>query len=72
MQAFATMSTMTMTKKIILGNANCSAPKTVIGVTKVRNERYLPYVQLCGKADKLFFCEFHVLKVYKWPKARLK
>ena len=54
MQAFATMSTMTMTKKIIQGNANCSAPKTVIGVTKVRNERYLPYVQLCGKADKLF------------------
>ena len=38
------------------GNANCSAPKTVIGVTKVANERYLHYLQLCGKD---FFCEFH-------------
>ena len=25
------------------------APKTVIGVTKVANERNLPYPQLCGK-----------------------
>ena len=37
-------------KKKFQGNANCSAPKTVIGVTKVANERYLPYLQLCGKA----------------------
>ena len=36
-------------KKMLQGNANCSAPKTVIGVTKVANERYLPYLQLCGK-----------------------
>jgi len=44
-------------KKTLQGNANCSAPKTVIGVTKVANERYLPYLQLCGKA---LFCEYHV------------
>ena len=37
-------------KKTLQGNANCSAPKTVIGVTKVANERYLPYLQLCRKA----------------------
>ena len=37
-------------KKTLQVNANCSAPKTVIGVTKVANERYLPYLQLCGKA----------------------
>ena len=37
-------------KKSLQGNANCSAPKSVIGVTKVANERYLPYLQLCGKA----------------------
>ena len=37
-------------KMFLQGNANCSAPKTVIGVTKVANERYLPYLQLCGKA----------------------
>ena len=42
-------------KKTLQGIANCSAPKTVIGVTKVTNERYLPYLQQCGKA---FFCEF--------------
>ena len=36
--------------KILQGNANCSAPKTVIGVTKAANERYFPYVQLCEKA----------------------
>ena len=36
-------------KKTFQGNANCSAPKTVIGVTKVANKRYLPYLQLCGK-----------------------
>ena len=28
-------------------NANCSVPKTVTGVTKVANERYLPYIQPC-------------------------
>ena len=47
-------------KKMLQGNANCSAPKTVIGVTKVANESYLPYLQLCRK---VFFCEFYVLKV---------
>ena len=45
-------------KKTLQGNANCSAPKTVREVTKVSNERYLPYLQLCG-----IFCEFDVLKV---------
>ena len=33
-------------QKKMQGNANFSAPKTVIGVTKVANERYLPYLQL--------------------------
>ena len=33
------------------GNANCSAPKTFIGVTKVAHEIYLPYLQFCGKAS---------------------
>ena len=37
-------------KKTLQGNANCSATKTVIGVTKGANERYLPYLQLCGIA----------------------
>ena len=32
------------------GNANCSAAKAVIGVTKVGNERNLPYLQLFEKA----------------------
>ena len=40
----------TSAKTTLQGNANCSAPKTVIGVTKVANERYLLYLQLCGKA----------------------
>ena len=33
-------------KKRLQENANCSAPQ---GVTRVANERYLPYLQLCGK-----------------------
>ena len=37
-------------KKTSQGNANYSAPKTVIGMTKIKNERYLPYLQLCVKA----------------------
>ena len=41
-------------KKKLQGNANCTAPETVIVVTKVANERYLPYLQR-------LFCEFHVL-----------
>ena len=41
-------------KKTLQGNANCSAPKTVMGVTKVANEIYLPFLQLCGK----FFVNF--------------
>ena len=40
-------------KKTIQGKENCSAPKTVM--TKVPNERYLPYLQLFGKA---FFVNF--------------
>ena len=47
-------------EQTLQGNANCSAQKTGIGVIKVANERYLPYLQLCGKA---FFCECHVLQV---------
>ena len=42
-------------KKKLQRNANCSAPKTVIGVTKVANERYLPYLQLCGIASMWIF-----------------
>ena len=37
-------------KKTLQGNTNCSAPNTVTGVSKVTNERYLPYLQLCRKA----------------------
>ena len=37
-------------KNMLQGNANCSAPKTVIGVTKAANDRYLQYLQLCAKA----------------------
>ena len=37
-------------KKMLQENANWSPPKTVIAVTKVENEIYLPYLQLCGKA----------------------
>ena len=33
-----------------MGNANCSAPKTVIWVTMVANEKYLPYLKLCVQA----------------------
>ena len=35
-------------KKTLQGNAICSSPKTVIGVTKVANEIYLPHLQLCA------------------------
>ena len=42
-------------KKFLQGFANCSAPKTVIGVRKVANERYLPYLQLCGNASMWIF-----------------
>ena len=37
------------------GNANCSPPKTFTGVNKVANERYLPYLQFCGKASMWIF-----------------
>ena len=37
-------------KKTLQKIANCSDPNTVIGVTKVANERYLPYLQLYGRA----------------------
>ena len=36
-------------KKTLHGNENCSFPKTVIAVFKIANERYVPYLQLCGK-----------------------
>ena len=36
-------------KKTLQGNTNCSAPNTVTVVSKVENERYLPYLQLCKK-----------------------
>ena len=39
-----------LAKKAMQGNENCSAPKTVIGVTANANEKYLPYLQFCGKA----------------------
>jgi hypothetical protein len=35
---------------MLQGNTNCSAPNTNSGVSKVANERYLPYLQLCRKA----------------------
>ena len=37
-------------KKTLQGNTNCWSPKTVTGVSKVANERYLPYLQLFEKA----------------------
>ena len=42
-------------KKTLQRNASCSAPKTVIWVTMVANERYLTYRQLCGKASMWIF-----------------
>ena len=42
-------------KKKCQGNENCSAPTTVIGLTKVANERYLPNLKLCGKACLCIF-----------------
>ena len=45
-----------LAKKMLQGNANCSAPKKVIGVTKASNERHLPYLQLCGKAFLWMAC----------------
>ena len=52
-------------KKKFQGNASYSAPKTVIGVTKVANERYLPYLQLCKKA---FFVNFMYWRCKSGPK----
>ena len=45
-------------KQTLQGIANCSAPKTVIGVTKVANERYSPYLKLFGNASMwiLMYC----------------
>ena len=54
-----TFSVIAWQKKTLQENANCSAPKTVIGVTKVANERYLLYLKKFGKV----FCEFH--KIYQ-------
>ena len=42
--------------KKLQGNANYSALKAVIGMTKVANEIYLPYLQLCGKAFLRISC----------------
>ena len=50
-------------KKTLQGNANCSSPKTVIGMTKASNKRYLPYLKLCGKAS-MWICMYS----QKWPK----
>ena len=52
-------------KKKFQGNANCSAPKTVIGLTNVANERYLPYLQLWEKA---FFVNFMYWRCKSGPK----
>ena len=52
-------------KKSVQGNANCSATRKVIGVTKAANERYLPYLQLCGKA---FFVNFMYRRCKSGPK----
>ena len=38
-----------MAKTTLQGNANCSTPKTVTGLTKMANEIYLPYLQHCGR-----------------------
>ena len=43
-------------KKPLQWNANCSAPNTLIGVTKLGNKRCLPYLQLCGKAFLWITC----------------
>ena len=42
-----------------------SAPKTVIGVKRVANERYLPYLQLFGK---VFFVNFMYCRCKSGPK----
>ena len=44
-------------KKTLQGNAYCSAPNTATWVSKVANERYLTYLQLCEKAlIRIFMC----------------
>ena len=43
-------------KKTLQGIINCSAHKKVIGVTKVANERYLPYLQFCRNAFLWISC----------------
>ena len=52
----------------VAGNANCSALKTVIGVTKVANEIYLPYLKLCVRASMLILM-YCMCKI--GPKVRL-
>ena len=47
-------------KKTLQGIANYSAPKTVIGVTKVANERYLPYLQFLERFKSEFSCNVGV------------
>ena len=42
-------------KKKMQGKTNCSALNTVTGVSKVANKKYLPYLQLCGKALMIIF-----------------
>ena len=39
-------------------NRICSAPKIVTSVTRIANEIYLPYLQLCGKASMWMFMYF--------------
>ena len=45
-------------KKTLHGNTNCSARNKATGVSKVLNERYLPYLQLRGKALMKIFMYF--------------
>ena len=45
-------------KNTLQKNKNCLAPKTVIGMSKVANERYLTYLQLCGQVSLWIFMYF--------------
>ena len=45
-------------KKNFAGKYKLLSPNTATGVSKVSNERYLPYLQLCGKALMRIFMYF--------------
>ena len=57
-----------LARKKLQGNANCSDPKAVIGLNKVANERYLPYLQHCGNA----FYEFSFVAGVKVAQSYIK